>query len=215
MQDKLYQVITSHVNSNNGIWYNPPSLWIPLHLQYDSVILIARFMGLIWGPPGAERTQVGPMLAPWTLLSGLWIKSNLYGRLINVLWEYPIAGTSESHQICCEIDIASDVIIQHAQCIHNRIPKTDRCQMLLPFGAQSLFKSVVFDLDRQNSISFSSADGKPSLWFIRPCHFLALDSDKDDQNALVGNRPPHQLIPWTYRLCMCDVYEFIFQVVPA
>ena len=32
--------------------------------------LIARFMGPTWGPSGAERTQVGPMLAPWILLSG-------------------------------------------------------------------------------------------------------------------------------------------------
>ena len=32
-------------------------------------VLIARFMGPIWGPYGAGRTQVGPMLAPWTLLS--------------------------------------------------------------------------------------------------------------------------------------------------
>ena len=31
--------------------------------------LTARFMGPTWGPPGADRTQVGPMLAPWTLLS--------------------------------------------------------------------------------------------------------------------------------------------------
>ena len=31
--------------------------------------LIARFMGPTWGPSGADRTQVGPMLAPWTLLS--------------------------------------------------------------------------------------------------------------------------------------------------
>ena len=30
---------------------------------------ISRFMGPTWGPSGAERTQVGPMLAPWTLLS--------------------------------------------------------------------------------------------------------------------------------------------------
>ena len=30
----------------------------------------ARFMGPILGPSGAARTQVGPMLAPWTLLSG-------------------------------------------------------------------------------------------------------------------------------------------------
>ena len=26
--------------------------------------LIARFMGPTWGPSGADRTQVGPMLAP-------------------------------------------------------------------------------------------------------------------------------------------------------
>ena len=32
--------------------------------------LIARFIGPTWGPLGADRTQVGPMLAPWALLSG-------------------------------------------------------------------------------------------------------------------------------------------------
>ena len=36
-----------------------------------SSMMIARFMGPTWGPPGADRTLVGPMLAPWTLLSGL------------------------------------------------------------------------------------------------------------------------------------------------
>ena len=29
-------------------------------------------MGPAWGPSGADRTQVGPMLAPWTLLSGMY-----------------------------------------------------------------------------------------------------------------------------------------------
>ena len=29
-------------------------------------------MGPIWVPPGAGRTQLGPMLATWTLLSGYW-----------------------------------------------------------------------------------------------------------------------------------------------
>ena len=32
--------------------------------------LITRFIGPTWGPSGADRTQVGSMLAPWTLLSG-------------------------------------------------------------------------------------------------------------------------------------------------
>ena len=36
--------------------------------------LIAWFMVPTWGPSRPDRTQVGPMLAPWTLLSGLcWI----------------------------------------------------------------------------------------------------------------------------------------------
>ena len=32
--------------------------------------LIAGSMGLTWGPSGADRTQVGPMLTPRTVLSG-------------------------------------------------------------------------------------------------------------------------------------------------
>ena len=40
---------------------------------YVAVLLIARFMGPILGPSGADRTQVGPMLAPKCSLSGaLW-----------------------------------------------------------------------------------------------------------------------------------------------
>ena len=38
----------------------------------NSTALISRFMGPTWGPSGADKTQVGPMLAPWTLLSG-WL----------------------------------------------------------------------------------------------------------------------------------------------
>ena len=37
---------------------------------------IAKFMGPTWGPPGFCRPQMGPMLAPLTLLSG----SRCYGK---------------------------------------------------------------------------------------------------------------------------------------
>ena len=41
---------------------------------------IAKFIGPTWGPPGSCRPQLGPMLAPWTLLSGkciyAWSNSN-------------------------------------------------------------------------------------------------------------------------------------------
>ena len=77
-------------------WYAPPSTYTPSgtftpiyernHTDINPTIgggkqicsQIARFMGPTWDPPGADRTQVGPMLVPWTLLSGfgqLWMFS--------------------------------------------------------------------------------------------------------------------------------------------
>ena len=45
----------------------------PTNHNFFRLTLIARLVGPTWGPSGADRTQVGPMLAPWTLLSGeLW-----------------------------------------------------------------------------------------------------------------------------------------------
>ena len=38
---------------------------------YDKTSQIARFTGPTWGPPGTCRPQMGPMLSPWTLLSGV------------------------------------------------------------------------------------------------------------------------------------------------
>ena len=39
--------------------------------------LIARFIGPTWGPSRVDRTQVGPMLAPLTLLSGTFVQLGL------------------------------------------------------------------------------------------------------------------------------------------
>ena len=44
--------------------------------------LIARVMGPTWGPSGADRTQVGPVLAPWTLLSGGSLELHTQTQLI-------------------------------------------------------------------------------------------------------------------------------------
>ena len=43
--------------------------------------LVAGFMGPTWGPSGADRTQVGPMLAPWTLLSRYIICFQMIAKL--------------------------------------------------------------------------------------------------------------------------------------
>ena len=55
--------------------------------------LVARFVGPTWGPSGADRTQVGPMLAPWTLLSGVKLEAARFGfRLFQSFWD--LRGTS-------------------------------------------------------------------------------------------------------------------------
>ena len=51
-----------------------------LPLSHNVKTQIAKFMGPTWGPRGSCRPQMGPMLVPWTLLSGdipLGIKCNL------------------------------------------------------------------------------------------------------------------------------------------
>ena len=55
-------------------------IWISVSgcVSIKATTQIARFMGPTWGPPGADRSQVGPMLAPWTLLSGKTVMSSLY-----------------------------------------------------------------------------------------------------------------------------------------
>ena len=41
-----------------------------LILRVRLAVTLSKVNGPTWGPSGADRTQVGPMLAPWTLLSG-------------------------------------------------------------------------------------------------------------------------------------------------
>ena len=44
---------------------------LSLAIRNQKYSLIARFTGPTWGPSGADRTQMGPILVPWTLLCGL------------------------------------------------------------------------------------------------------------------------------------------------
>ena len=69
--------------------------------------LIARLMGPTWGPSGTDRTQVGPMLAPWTLLSGIqghWgqgvgtggcLMTTLITRFMGPTWSPPGADRTQ------------------------------------------------------------------------------------------------------------------------
>ena len=54
----------------------------PIHYSLYFFTQIARFMGHTWGPSRADRSQVGPILAPWTLLFGL-VTSTLLLEMLN------------------------------------------------------------------------------------------------------------------------------------
>ena len=63
-------------NRFRGVIHLPGSEPFPLMLIFPmgfSILVrtqIAKFIGPTWGPPGSCWPQMGPMLAPWTLLSG-------------------------------------------------------------------------------------------------------------------------------------------------
>ena len=63
---------------NFGRQYNAVcTLWLVLSMHARNftfifgkkITQIAKFIGPTWGPPGSCRPQMGPMLAPWTVLS--------------------------------------------------------------------------------------------------------------------------------------------------
>ena len=55
----------------------------------------SKVPGPTWGPSGADRAQVGPMLAPWTLLSG-WNENLLEIKL-----------STPTHSLCSAVLISS------------------------------------------------------------------------------------------------------------
>ena len=74
------------------LWLSHPPYAI---IQYNMVSLIARFMGPTWGPSGADRTQVGPMLDPWTLLPGISFNSSMKYVEYRSNFEFTIHSMSE------------------------------------------------------------------------------------------------------------------------
>ena len=52
-----------------------------------------KFMGPIWDPPGSCQPKMGPMLAPWTLLSGLFLWHQSHNRVWWLLMAWHPYGT--------------------------------------------------------------------------------------------------------------------------
>ena len=65
-----------------------------------NLTLIARLIGPTWGPSGADRTQMVPLLAPWTLQSG---EVSLILSWTNYLNVEPICRWFETKWRSCDV----------------------------------------------------------------------------------------------------------------
>ena len=75
-------IIFSYIQLSAVIMWSNLSRYYIWRCDDSNRTLIARFMGPTWDPSGADRTQVGPMLAPWILQTphtGLALTGELWG----------------------------------------------------------------------------------------------------------------------------------------
>ena len=110
---------------------------------------IARFMRPIWGPSGADRTQVGPILAPWTLLSGTiwltWLVGHQRDRFMVQ------KGCIQNLAVSCKY-------------ITNDNKYRSRCQFVLHIKRVLINVDFVIGIYNQYIVNSKSASRIPSLW---------------------------------------------------
>ena len=68
----------AHNDLSTQVQRRPTHIYVLMKMKFyhqittpNGTIPDSKNHGSIWGPSGADRTQVGSMLAPWTLLSGI------------------------------------------------------------------------------------------------------------------------------------------------
>ena len=110
---------------------------------------IARFLGPTRGPSGADRTQVGPILSPWALLSG-WT----HGRRMPGSMSSPsVSKTTVCHQF---VQAHNTWVLK----LTNKFPKGKQLMWIAStchaFSTQSLlFKAKCLNLKQAILPSFS------------------------------------------------------------
>ena len=82
--------------------------WLIPLLGICTLSQIARFMGSTRGPSGADKTQMGHMLAPWTLLSEILSQPSNKNRNTQ-----PLCRVRSWNIVICYICLLHSYFIQH------------------------------------------------------------------------------------------------------
>ena len=90
---------------------------------------ITKFMGPTWGPPGSCQPQMGPMLVPWTLLSGHVPKDDTWSKYLFTYTTSSLILLWDIRSIQVKQNLSNHTIIF----IKCRMIKYNSERILLPF----------------------------------------------------------------------------------
>ena len=128
-------------------------------------------MGPTWGPYGADRTQVGPMLAPWTLLSGVFHCGPCCWRQFRpdrevIRGRFYLAHVFIIHCNFLQCTLQSTVVHKkwqgHLQCLCSKVRNGVRVK-LLP-GNISSYQIWFIKRTSHNAAQISTVTRKCTLW---------------------------------------------------
>ena len=118
---------------------------------------IARFMGPTRGPSGSCRPQIGPMLAPWTLLSGMALITSLSGMWGGYPWGRILWGSPGPRPIL------------HLRGVHSALLQ----ELSLPgFEPMSLRLSALNPSRHKNTTEAWQTESDPAPTTLSPLLFL-------------------------------------------
>ena len=94
----IYVVRSPYRNHGWVVWVDTKDIqqYGLFHLRQETQI--AKFMGPTWGPPGSCRPQMDPMLAPWTLLLGDQLATEL--AIISVIRTERVTASEAALSSC-------------------------------------------------------------------------------------------------------------------
>ena len=196
-----YYVVINYIVSINGNKIIILGIVLEIHVSNTSndisrvwaskVTQITKFMGPTWGPPGSCRPQMGPMLAPWILLSGkMSVKQTLY-----ILYCFGVAYTVRCHYNAVNFFQKSSQETLHSLSVGARygVPfvnlKSDlysalvnemvseiSCYTVPRYNGTWWYKYLKFITDLMQNCSISSALAMEKPQCAKPaiCHFAKL-----------------------------------------
>ena len=133
------------------------------------------FMGPTWSPPGSCRPQMGPMLAPWTLVSGqYWTDSChlqfdgtvLPCRRCGTAWSlasWALAGSKRNSCWCC-----NSTTVRLIRAISSSMALACRCATAWSLASWAL---AGIPVGHSNSCGGCNTTTAVLDWFM-PCHVL-------------------------------------------